>query len=85
MVVSGTDLNYDGAVNILDIGIWQDSYGIDGGGDTDGDGDTDGRDFLKLQRHLDTPITLIAVPEPSPAALIFFGLFLLTNLRKMVY
>ncbi len=44
------DLNNDGVYNHEDLPVWQNSYGLNNGGDVDGDGDTDGRDFLFWQR-----------------------------------
>ena len=76
----GSDLNGDGSVNALDIGIWRSNYPIASGapknlGDADGDGDVDASDFMKIQRDFGIipvpPITAntAAVPEPSTLAL----------------
>ncbi len=49
--VGFADFNDDEIVNSLDLMIWQESYGLNGGGDGDGDGDTDGSDFLIWISH----------------------------------
>ena len=52
------DFNHDGLVNSGDLTIWQQSFGINSGGDTDGDGDTDGHDFLVWQRQFASSLPL---------------------------
>lgn len=49
---SSADFDESSAVDSIDLGIWQSSYGIDQEGDADGDGDTDGNDFLSWQRQV---------------------------------
>jgi hypothetical protein len=60
-------------VDSADLGLWQASYGIDGGGDADEDGDTDGADFLVWQQEYTGALPLAAaaaVPEPAGVALV---------------
>ncbi len=40
--------DFDGmnGVDSADLALWENSYGVDAGGDADADGDTDGSDFL---------------------------------------
>ena len=71
------DFNQDGAVDGLDVAVWQDGFGMTSGasradGDADGDRDVDGADFLVWQNHFGEPNNLAggalssaAVPEPS--------------------
>jgi autotransporter-associated beta strand protein len=79
------DANLDGSVDPLDLGVWQESYGLTSGagwnnGDFDYDGDVDGRDFLIWQRGVtsqpDTLQGLQAVPEPADLTLVLCGLML---------
>ena len=63
------DFDQDGDVDGDDLGDWQASFGIDGGGDTDTDLDSDGADFLAWQQQftgsLDAIPAATNVPEPS--------------------
>jgi hypothetical protein len=70
--LAGSDFTGDGIVNVADLTVWQNAYGVNANGDADGDGDTDGRDFLQWQREYRTgALTVLnAVPEPSTAALL---------------
>lgn len=77
-VPMGADFNGDGVVDSVDLAIWKNFYPIGSGaaqtmGDADGDGDVDGADFLKIQRDLGGPPSLLAavaaVPEPSALVL----------------
>jgi hypothetical protein len=54
------DFNADGAVDGLDLAVWQSSYNTDDLGDADNDGDTDGRDFMIWQRLYGTGTLLSA-------------------------
>ena len=47
---SPANLDQQGPVGEADLSIWQQSFGVDGLGDTDNDGDSDGADFLAWQR-----------------------------------
>ncbi|QEG36873.1 hypothetical protein [Bythopirellula goksoeyrii] len=80
------DFNFDDQIDQFDLGIWQNSYGIDAGGDADLDGDTDGRDFLIWQRNEVTLISpqspLLGVPEPHSSILLVFGLALLAQIYR---
>ena len=51
------DFNLDGAVNDLDLALWQSSFGSADGGDADGDHDTDGSDFLRWQQQLSDSVS----------------------------
>ncbi len=68
------DFNGDGFVNMVDLSMWQASYGLDFSGDADGDGDSDGRDFLVWQRQAtlsDSPASASdVVPEPTTCLLL---------------
>ena len=52
IVTSPADFNSDGAVDALDLALWQDDYGVNADSDADGDGDTDGADFFAWQRDI---------------------------------
>lgn len=78
--VESGDFNSDGAVNGLDLAIWQTGFGATGtaatkaAGNADGDGDVDGRDFLVWQRG-GSPSAIAAVASvPEPASLALLGL-----------
>ena len=73
------DFNDDQMVDSVDLGIWQASYGLNGGGDADGDGDTDGQDFLIWQDWFGFGVagTLAAASVPEPTALVLLGTALL--------
>ena len=61
------DFNTDGAVDHLDLGVWQASLGIDAGADGDADGDSDLADLLAWQRQFgaEIPAAITSVPEPG--------------------
>jgi len=68
------DLNNDGAVDGLDLALWDSSYGLNGNADIDGDGDADGADFLAYQRQYTGSLDLFAatsaaIPEPTTCSL----------------
>ena len=76
------DFNFDGIVDAVDLGIWQDAYGVTGAGDTGGDGDSGGDDFLNFQRQFGSGSPLVAsstyVPEPSTMLLVSIALLLIS-------
>jgi hypothetical protein len=70
------DFNHDGSVNSSDLGQWKDNFGLNDDSDANGDGDSDGGDFLTWQQKLGgAPVQAAtgAVPEPTSAALLLFG------------
>jgi hypothetical protein len=76
------DFNEDGAVDAIDLGIWQAGYGetfaaLHVTGDADQDFDVDGADFLIWQRQFGSGAPLasnaIAVPEPATPMLLLSG------------
>ncbi|MGI9429914.1 MAG: hypothetical protein ACR2NM_14730 [Bythopirellula sp.] len=80
------DFQHDGAVDELDLAIWNVGYGTAGSasqqtGDANGDTDVDGRDYLLWQRNFSpasgNPIASLTIPEPSTALLCGCGLALL--------
>ena len=76
------DFNNDGAVDAVDFGHWQNSYGIDWFGDADGDRDADGADLLILQEMYsrtleDLDVHHHPVPEPTSLAALTAGLMAL--------
>lgn len=83
------DFNGDGFVNMVDLSIWQASYGLDFGGDADSDGDSDGSDFLVWQRQATFSSNQASasdiVPEPTTCLLLMniagFSVFARKNAR----
>jgi len=75
------DFNRDGDVDHTDLSIWENSFGMDSGGDADGDGDSDGADFLLWQQQhtgVIGPLTSAAtVPEPASLFGCLIGMSLL--------
>ncbi len=70
------DFNNSGVVDGNDLEVWQNSFGVNAGGDADGDSDSDGNDFLVWQRQLGAEIAVVSainVPEPSSAILFLLG------------
>ena len=63
------DFNYDGVVNVADLGLWKQSVGINRVGDGNSDGVTDGADFLLWQRQSAATVSM-AIPEPAASVLI---------------
>jgi hypothetical protein len=66
------DFDSNGAVNDVDLGIWQTNYGTGttlATGDADGDGDADGNDFLVWQANITAP-PVAAIPEPATIAML---------------
>lgn len=91
----GADFNGDGIVNAADLAIWSANYGLEGPagfldtlGDADGDGDVDGADFLKIQKDLGGPPSILAaiatVPEPSALLLALSALVFGTGRRRSI-
>jgi mannan endo-1,4-beta-mannosidase len=62
------DFNFDGAVDLGDLGTWQAAYGGSSAGDADGDRDTDGADLLIWQRQITAANTLLTTPIQVPEA-----------------
>ena len=86
------DFQPDGAVDGLDLAIWQAGFGREGDvtqqtGDADGDLDVDGADFLLWQRNFSpargNQFAGFAVPEPSTALLTSCGFILLLMIRSL--
>ena len=76
------DFNSDTFVDEVDLGIWEDNYGMTGAtkadGDFDNNGVIDGRDFLGWQRNLGAVGPLVSasvasVPEPASLVLLVAG------------
>lgn len=78
------DYDGDGDVDLVDLGVWQNSFGIDAIGDTDNDGDTDGADFLSWQRAASNSVggSVAAVPEPVASGLIALAIGFLVCSRR---
>ena len=75
-----SDFDLDGDVDLQDLTIWEQHYGIDAGGDGSGNGITDGADFLLWQRQFSGDLSSFsattAVPEPANCFPILFGLMM---------
>ncbi len=69
------DFDGDRDVDLVDLTVWQSSFGLGAGADTDSDGDTDGNDFLLWQqRFAGSPAPgNVAVPEPNGIVLFLWG------------
>ncbi|MBN1851573.1 MAG: hypothetical protein JW829_02580, partial [Pirellulales bacterium] len=74
------DFDNDGDVDGSDFVIWQNSFGVDDGGDANGDGCTDKKDLLRWQGefgHVNSTASAI-IPEPASIVMIItitaFGL-----------
>jgi hypothetical protein len=85
------DYNNDGAVNGLDLDVWEGEFGDVGAGlaaDGDGDGDADGADFLLWQQNVGEPFPAApaasAVPEPAGLTLLLAGLISLPAARRQL-
>jgi formylglycine-generating enzyme len=76
------DFNQDTFVDGDDLLVWQQSFGVDEGGDADGDGFTDGNDFLIWQRNLASDNNVASVPEPTAWALAWTMSVSLLALRR---
>ncbi len=81
------DFNGDSIVDGGDLAVWQEGYGLGGGGDLrsallgdgDADGDADGADFLIWQRQVTAePAVAAVIPEPRGLALAVGLIILLT-------
>jgi hypothetical protein len=80
------DFNADGAVDSLDLAIWQNTFGSDPpnqspSGDADADADVDGADFLAWQRNLSPIFSSAHAPVPEPHV---FWLAMATSLLYVV-
>ncbi|MEM9658117.1 MAG: hypothetical protein AAF961_07130, partial [Planctomycetota bacterium] len=67
-ITGGPDFNQDGAVDGLDLPVWESAFGVDDGADADGDGISDGADFLIWQRQFDNSGSSLVVSIPEPSA-----------------
>ncbi len=70
------DFNLDTFVNGVDLGLWEQGYGISTSGDANHDGVSDGDDFLIWQRQFTgvaSSAAAVHVPEPT-SWLVFSGL-----------
>lgn len=92
----GADFNGDNVVDLDDLAIWQQFFGLQTGavkelGDADGDGDVDARDLFIIQTQLGgAPFGFGAgngsfngaVPEPTSGALLLLSLVAGAGLRR---
>ena len=83
------DFDLDGDVDGTDLGLWQAGFGSGTShaqGDADDDMDVDGSDFLIWQRQFTGDLSLFAVqtavPEPTTALLLVFGVVAVALLRQ---
>jgi hypothetical protein len=80
------DFNHDNVVDGDDLTIWKTGFGATSNvtptmGDADRNGQIDGADLLIWQREASPAAVVLAVPEPSAAALAF-GLVVLASLAR---
>jgi len=66
------DFNFNGVVDLPDLAVWREAFGIEHHGDASGDGLTDGTDLLLWQQQLGAVASLpgghhhvLAVPDPG--------------------
>lgn len=83
-VFLSADFNFDGTVDLVDLGTWQAAYGVSSAGDADGDGDSDGADFLIWQRQVNAVNTLSSLPlqVPEPGNLLLGAAMILITARN---
>jgi hypothetical protein len=71
------DFDGDSVVGSADLGLWKTNFGASAAspsmGDADGSGIVDGNDFLIWQRHVGSPHSQIAAPEPAAMTLLAFA------------
>jgi len=84
-----SDFDNDLKVNLVDLGLWESSYGVDAGADTDFNNMSDGLDFLDWQRFLGSDfsslaLSTISVPEPT-THLTMLVLLVLCSKRSRTY
>ena len=81
-LIQAADFNQDNTVDADDLSLWENSFGVDAGGDANLDGQTRGDDFLVWQRQHSTVVTSIsAVPEPAGGTLAITFVLAATLLR----
>ena len=74
--VPAADFDLNGTVDGDDLAIWQTAYGQTTQADANADGVTDGADYLIWQREFrsfPTPMSAVALPEPTAAVLILLA------------
>ncbi|MCA9258708.1 MAG: hypothetical protein KDA61_05895 [Planctomycetales bacterium] len=85
--LQAADFNRDGAVDALDLDIWEGAFGLNASGDANGNGKTDASDFLIWQRQFDGSAApalaaSAAVPEPTACLLALLPLLAACRRRK---
>jgi len=81
------DFDNDNDVDGQDLTRWQESFGLNNGGDADADNDTDGADFLIWQRQFGSGEPLLAftaIPEPTSIALLAIAAFFYRPRRRNI-
>jgi len=78
------DFDEDSDVDAADLATFESAFGLGAAGDANGDGVTNGADFLIWQRQFTGPgasglVSSQAIPEPTSAVLMLFGLAMLVR------